>query len=413
MKILNLSTSDAKAGGFIGAYRLHIGLLNNNIDSNLIVNKKYSDDFTVKGPQTNTKKWINFLKPWIANLLIKFLRTPNKSAHFINLFPSNLPNFINESDADLVILHCVYWEMISISEIGKIQKPIVWTLHDQWPFYGTEHFPYSDNDKRYIYGYTSKNRPRYEKGLDFQKWTWKRKLKHWYDKPMSIVSCSNWLAERARSSYLFKQKQVEVIPNGVDTNIYKPIDKITARKILNLPQYKKIVLFGAMSATSDKKKGFHLLHPALQKFTENSNTKTAAVIFGASRPSDPPDFNMPTYYLSTLQDDWSLVLAYSAADLFVLPTMHDNLPYTIIESMACKTPCVSFSVGGLPDMIDHNVNGYLATPFDPEDLANGIQKILENDELRYEMAENCRRKTLKEFDVDVQVKRYLELFKSL
>ncbi|MCP3929873.1 MAG: glycosyltransferase, partial [Bacteroidetes bacterium] len=317
------------------------------------------------------------------------------------------------SDADIVILHWVGKEMLSIAEIGKINKPIIWRLADQWAFCGAEHYTLSEKDKRYIDKYLTTNRNRNEKGFDINRWTWKRKIKHWYNKPMTIVTGSNWLADCAKSSYLFKNKRVEVIPSGLDMNSYKPVDKKVARQILNLPMNKKLILFGSMGANIDKRKGFHLLQPALKYLKKNSNIDMATVIFGASMPKFAPDFGMPSYYLSVLQDEWSLVLAYSAADVFVLPTMHDNLPYTIIESMACSTPCVSFRIGGLPDIIDHDINGFLATPFNTEELAEGIQTIIENDTLREEMSTNSRQKALEEYDVNIQVNKYLQLFDTL
>src|SRR6056297_2142045 len=114
---------------------------------------------------------------------------------------------------------------------------------------------------------------------------------------MTIVTGSEWLAECAKSSYLHKNKKIEVIPSGIDINVYKPIDKQVAREILNLPQDKRLILFGSMSASSDPRKGFHLLLPALQALTEKSNISMAAVVFGASRPQKAPDFKMPSYYL--------------------------------------------------------------------------------------------------------------------
>lgn len=413
MKILYLSYSDIRGGASIGAYRLHQGFLNNQIKSNLVVHKKFSDDFTVFGPHTNFKKIVNYLKPQFIKIVLKTQKHRNKVDHSINLLPSNLHKFINKSDADIVILHWVGAEMISIAEIGKITKPLVWRLADQWAFCGAEHYTLPGQDVRYREGYTKQNKSEGDKGLDIDKWTWKRKVKHWLNKDMTIVTGSKWLADCARVSYLHRNKKIEVIPSGINTNVYKPIDKQIARDILNLPQDRKLILFGSMSASSDPRKGFHLLQPALQKLTEKSNIDMAAVVFGASRPQQAPDFQMPCFYLSILQDDWSLALAYSAADVFVLPTMQDNLPYTVIEAMCCQTPCVSFEIGGLPEMIDHMENGYLAPPFDTEALAEGLQLILEKDQLRQNMSIQCREKALQEYDVNVQVSRYMNLFDNI
>jgi len=413
MKILYLSTNDIKGGAALGACRLHHGFLRRGINSTLLVSKKYSDDYTVVGPVKNFRTILNSIKGEVEKTILSLQKTPNPYKHSLNLFPSGLVKYINQSDADFVILHYIAQEMISIADIAKINKPIVWRLSDQWAFCGAAHYTLEEEEIRCIEGYSRNNRPTDHKGLDIDRWTWQRKKKHWLHKPLTIVTGSRWLAECARKSYLFKDKVIKAIPSGLDMDIYKPVDKLTARSILNLPLDKKLILFGSMSAASDKRKGFHLLLPALYEFAENSGLEAAAIIFGASKPKNPVNFKMPAYYLSVLQDDWSLVLAYSAADVFILPTMQDNLPFTVMEAMACGTPSISFNVGGLPDLIEHEVNGYLAEPFDPKDLANGLSYLLSNDSVRKTMSENCRQKALDEYSVDVQVDRYLELFQTI
>lgn len=414
MKILYLSTSDIIGGGARGAYRLHRGFLSNGVDSKLIVNNKYSDDYTVIGPKNKFQAAVNRVRPYIAGVLLKLQSDQNTIIHSVNILPSKLVNYINNSDADLVMLHWIGAEMISIEEIGKIKKKIVWRLADQWAFCGAEHYILPSQDPRYIEGYSRSNRPKEHKGIDIDQWTWKRKVKHWSQKQITIVTGSKWLAECAEASYLFSNQRIEVIPSGLDITVYKPLDKNFARKALNLPLDKKIILFGSISATSDTRKGFHLLLPALQNLTKYLKfDKVATVIFGASEPREVPDFKFPYYYLSSLYDDWSLVLAYSAADVFVLPSMQDNLPYTLLESMSCGTPCVGFNTGGISDIIEHKINGYLAKAFDPIDFSNGIQFILENQDIKNEMAKKCRQKAIEEYDVNVQVKRYLKLFDTL
>ena len=413
MKILYLSTYDINGGAALGAYRLHRGFLRRGIDSTLLVNKKYSDDYTVIGPVKKFRTIYNSIKVEIEKAILKFQKNPSTYKHSINFFPSGLVNRINQSDVDFVILHYIGQEMISIADIGKINKTIVWRLADQWAFCGAEHYTLEEEETRNVEGYSASNRPKGYKGIDIDSWTWRRKKKYWLHKPMTIVTGSRWLAECAKKSFLFKNKTVKAIPSGLDMDIYKPVDKKIARSILNLPKDKKLILFGSMSAASDKRKGFHLLLPALQTFVKNSDLDAAAIIFGASKPKNPVNFNMPAYYLSVLQDDWSLVLAYSAADVFILPSMQDNLPFTVMEAMACGTPSVSFNIGGLPDMIEHDITGYLAEPFKTDDLANGLIRILSNDSLRNKMSDNCRQKALREYSVDVQVDRYLELFHQI
>ena len=413
MRVLYISTYDIKGGAARGAYRLHRGFLENGVQSRLLVNNKYSEDITVTGPESEIGKALSTIRPYLAKWLLKLQSSPNTFPHSINVFPSNLVRYINTSDADVVLLHWIGHEMISIREIGRIKKKIVWRLADQWAFCGSEHYTVRGEDRRYIEGYLVRNKPDGHRGLDLDRWTWKRKAKHWLDKPMTVVTGSRWLADCAKASVLFRNKEVNVIPSGLDIGVYKPADKMYARRVLNLPMDKKLVLFGSLSATSDLRKGFHLLLTALDSLAEQAKAEVSAVVVGASKSEQEPNCKLPFHYLSTLKDDWSLVLAYSAADVFVLPTMQDNLPYTVIEAMSCGTPCVSFAVGGLPEMIEHNVNGYLARPYDCEDLANGMRIILEDDRLHSTMSQECRQKALTKYDVNIQVKSYLKLFEEL
>lgn len=413
MKVLYISTSDIDGGAAIGAYRLHRGFLQNGIESTLLVNKKLSDDFTVIGPQTRFRKALNLFKPYLGKAILSLQKTPNAFLHTINLIPSGLVSRINQSDADLVILHWIGREMLSVEDIGKINKPLVWRLADQWAFCGAEHYALPAQEKRFIEGYTSHNRPDEHKGFDIDRLTWNRKKKYFLRKEMSIVCGSRWLEECARKSYLFRKKRIELIPTGLDTSVYKPINKRVAREILNLPQNKKIILFGAILAISDERKGFQFLVSALNNFMKISDVEVIALIFGASEPQKPTRFGMPTYYLSTLHDDWSLAVCYSAADVTLVPSLLEAFGQTASESMSCGTPVVAFDATGLKDIVDHKENGYLAKPFQAEDLANGLKFILENDEMRLDMSKQCRKKALQEYSVDVQVSRYLNLFHDL
>lgn len=414
MKILYLSTSDIAGGAARGAYRLHKGLINKGVDSTLLVQEKVTDDFTVHGPRNNLHKAIARARPYIMKPFLKLQKTTNTVEHSVNLLPSGLVRRINSMEADIVQMHFVGHEMISICEIEKIKKPIVWRLADMWAFCGAEHYTSHEGDLRYQEGYKAENRIYGHKGIDIDRWVWNRKMKYWHGKHMTIVTGSKWLRDCAKSSVLFKNKKIEVIPSGLDINVYKPIEKNQARNILNLPLDKKIVLFGAMSATSDKRKGFHLLQPALIQMSQTEFSKNMElVVFGASSPRDPLNMGMKTHYTGRMYDDYSLALLYSAADVLIAPSLQDNLPYSVIESLACGTPCVAFNVGGMPDMINHKESGYLAKPYESRDLAQGIIWILEDENRHKMLSVNARKKAEQEYAVEVQVERYLKLYKEV
>lgn len=231
---------------------------------------------------------------------------------------------------------------------------------------------------------------------------------------MVIVATSHWLADMARSSSLFKDLRIEVIPNGIDTERYKPIIKKTARSTYNLPEDKHLILFSAFSATSDKRKGNQFLVPALKKMVQEGwGAKTELIIIGASEPENPPDFGMKVHYMGQLHDEISQVLLYSAADVVVAPSMQENLSNTVMESLACGTPVVAFDIGGMPDMVDHEISGYLATPFESSDLADGIRWVLEDADRHDMLSQRARQAAVERYALQTIAHRYSALYQSI
>ena len=282
-----------------------------------------------------------------------------------------------------------------------------------WPFTGGCH--YSGECDRYTQSCGVCPQLHSNQNWDISRWVWQRKNKAWKNLNLTIITPSRWLADCAKNSSLFEDLRIEVIPYGLDTKKYKPLDKQFARNLLGLPVDKQIVFFGAMSATSDRRKGFHLLLPALQKLSQFQvwQDRLELAVFGASQPINPPNFGFRTHYLGRLNDDISLALVYSAADVFVAPSIQDNLPNTVMEALACGTPCVAFKIGGIPDMIEHEQNGYLAQPFDVEELATGIAWVLEDSERYHKLCDRAREKVEQEFTLEIQASKYLKLYNEI
>ena len=225
---------------------------------------------------------------------------------------------------------------------------------------------------------------------------------------MTVVCPSNWLADRARQSALFGDKRVEVIPYGIDTNVFRPIEQGQARAALGLPPDARIILFGAWE--NSRRKGLQHLTEALAVLARrNAQPPPHVVSFGFPWQADSVA-GMPVTSLGRLDDASTLARAYAAADVFVHPSIADNLPTSVIESLACGTPCAAFRVGGLPDLIDHGRNGYLAQPFDPAALAEGIEWGLASGP---EVRARARAKVEAQFDQALQARRYLDLFAGL
>ncbi len=412
LNALLLSIADGGGGAARSAYRLHQGLCKTDIDSRLLVQARVTDDPTVITHQSKIDKGLASLRPAVNSLPLKLFTQADSKTYSLQWLPDRVAAKVNQINPEVINLHWICDGFLSIETLPKFKRPLVWTLHDMWPFTGGCH--YSGDCDRYTDHCGHCPQLGSVKSSDFSSWVWQRKKKAFNALDLTLVTPSQWLADCSQSSPLFKDYRIEVIPNGLDLQIYKPIDSQLARQILNLPQDKKLILFGAIQATSDRRKGFHLLQPALQRLKQLQNIEdTHIVIMGASAPIQPINLGFETHYLGTLKDDYSLALAYAAADVFVGPSLQDNLPNTVLEAIACGTPCIAFNIGGMPDLIGHQRNGYLAQPFEIEDLAQGIDWILRDPVRWQELSEFSRTKAEQEFTLELQASRYRELFHEL
>ncbi|AEE26584.1 glycosyltransferase family 4 protein [Francisella hispaniensis] len=409
MKILIVNTSDIQGGAARAAYRLHRSLLDANIDSQMLVQSKASDDYTVITEDSRLRRYLNKLRPIIDGLPVRKYKHRIKTLFSPSWFGfNNIVTKINKINPDIVHLHWVNGGMLKIEDIARIKAPIVWSLHDMWAFTGGCH--YDEECQGFLKGCGSCKVLRSSSQNDLSKKVFKRKQKTFnIKKDITIIGLSSWLNECSKNSTLLKTKSHINLPNPIDTNIFKPFYKDKARELWNLPTGKKLVLFGAMSATSDPRKGFKELNEALQKIVKTDDIEL--VVFGSSKPTSAPDFSFKANYLGQLNDDVSLVTLYNAVDVMVVPSLQENLSNTIIESLSCGTPVVAFDIGGNNDMIDHNKNGYLAKPFDSQDLANGIEWILNSKDYDY-LCQNARYKVLREFDSKVVAQKYIQLYKE-
>jgi glycosyltransferase involved in cell wall biosynthesis len=411
MKILHINRSDIEGGAARAAMRLLNGICQQGFDGSLYVQRKSGDDPQVLGSNSTFSRLSG-----PARRLIEAVSTGRSLGKMKGLFsPAFLPDRlfprVSSLSPDIVHLHWVA-RMMRLETLSRFKVPIVWTLHDSWPFTGGCFLPAGCTRYRETCGRCPALGSSREE--DLSRRVWQRKRDAWKDLNMTIVAPSRWMAERAKASSLFRDARIEIIPNGLDTRIFQPTDKSTARESLSLPQEKKLILFGAKSAIKDRNKGFHLLAQALRHLAECGwRDEAELVVFGSSQPDPPPDLGIEAHFLGWQSEDATLALLYAAADVFVLPSIQENLPYAVMEAMACGTPCVAFRQGGVVDLIDHEQDGYLATPFDAGDLANGITYRLNGQNCRRKMAEEARRKIIKKFSMNLISNHHIRLYKDL
>jgi glycosyltransferase involved in cell wall biosynthesis len=413
MKVCLLSKSDGRGGAYAAVYRLHQGLLETGIDSTLLVSDKTRDDYTVLSPANTLIKGWTKLIPAVDRLPLSFYSQRQRTPYSIQWLPDRLVSRVAQINPDIINLHWINAGFVQIETLAKFKQPLVWTAHDMWPFTGGCH--YSGECNKYTQSCGHCPQLKSQQDGDISRWVWWRKAKAWKDINLTIVTPSRWLADCAKNSSLFQNLRVEVIANGLDIQRYKPLEKNLARNLLGLPQDKQLILFGAMTATGDRRKGFHLLLPALKKLNQGQigQDRLELVVFGSSQPLEPPNFGFKTHYLGRLNDDISLALVYAAADIFVAPSTEDNLPNTVMEALACGIPCVAFKIGGMSDMIEHQQNGYLAHPYDIEDLSKGINWVLEDTQRYNQLCIHARQKVKREFTLELQAEKYLDLYSDI
>lgn len=409
MKILIVNESDKQGGAARAAYRLHRSLLAQDIDSHMLVQNKSSDDFTVIADVGKITKGFNKLRPILDSIPVSFYKNRTNTLFSTSWLPfANIVDKINEINPDIVHLHWICGGMLKIEDLKKIKAPIVWTLHDNWAFTGGCHIMWECEKYKDNCGACPRIGSKNEN--DLSRKTYNRKQKTFSQiKNMTVVGLSKWLNECSKNSSLLKEKQHVNLPNPIDTNIFKPFDKNKAKELWNLPKNKKLVLFGANSATSDINKGFKELKEALDNLEDNN---IEFVVFGSSEPKKSQKFGFKTHYLGHLHDDVSLVTLYSAVDVMIVPSLQEAFGQTASEAMSCATPVVAFGHTGLLDIVDHKTNGYLAKPFDTKDLKDGIKWVLNNENYD-ELCTNARNKVFREFDSVFVSKKYIELYKDI
>jgi len=410
MKILIVNISDLNGGAARAAYRLHKALLAEKVDSQMLVQYKHSDDHTVLSMSEGKLSYAwSVVRSGFDALPLKAYKERSKTEFSVSRTPfSGLVERINTINPDILHLHLVVGAMLKLEDIVKIKVPIVWTLHDMWLFTGGCH--YTETCERYkelcgnckVLGSTK------EEDLSRKIFMKKEKIFPIIEN-MNIVGLSKWLHTCAKDAPLLHDKKHIQLPNPIDTEQFKPLEKREARRLWNLPLEKKLVLFGAIGATSDPRKGFFYLKEALLHLERDD---VELIIFGSSEPKERLDLGFKQHYMGLLYDEVSLISLYSAVDVMVVPSMEENLSNAIMESLACATPVVAFNIGGNADMIEHQKSGYLVTPYKATDLARGIEFILDAPNYN-KLCHNAREKVVKNFENSIVAPQYIKLYQEV
>tara|TARA_Y100000389_G_C17467026_1_gene526595 strand:+ start:4814 stop:6070 length:1257 start_codon:yes stop_codon:yes gene_type:complete len=398
LRVLHVTAYDERGGAAIAASRLHFSLLTIGIESQMLVQQKSSNSSSVLTEKNFFSKKINRILSFLDTLPARILKR-NISNFSPALFSSfGLVKKINRLNPDIVHLHWICNAMLSIEDISKIKSPIVWTLHDNWAFSGGCHIMNACPN----HNFSNHNCGSAPNSI------FKRKKKTYLNKPdLAIVSPSKWLYELARNSELLREKLNTRIPNPSNMELFKPMNASEARGRWNLPKNKKIILCGALNLSSDLNKGLTYLRDAWNNLDDPS---VELVIFGCNDAQRQDlRFNGIVHFVGKISRENTLNTLYNAADLLIVPSKQENFSNTILESLSSGTPVVAFNVGGNSDLIQHQKNGYLARPYDIEDLINGINFILQNSSDK-DMRKHARARTEDFFNSDKVAQAYKDMY---
>ncbi|HEY0244262.1 MAG TPA: glycosyltransferase, partial [Mucilaginibacter sp.] len=378
LKVVHLNTYDGNGGAGRACMRLNRALLSQNIDSKIIVHYKFGKNPQIKTFNRNliqkgyTAATIVFERV-MAKRYLKPLRTPFSFAWF----GRSVIHHPDVKNADIIHLHWVNHGFLNpkhIAELAKLNKPIVWTFHDSNAFTGGCHVRYTCDHFLRECGYCPLlNKPSAD---DISHRVWLQKNEAYQGLPITVIAPSRWMKSSVQASSLMGGRLVDQISNTLETELFKPTDKKQAKQQAGLPTDKFIFLSGFMPSRKDLHKGTQYLLDSLQMLKDRLGAKAdeiELVVFGNRNTEDVPDFPFKTTFLGTISNDEQLANCYAAADAFLIPSLEDNLPYTVMESLACGTPVIAFTTGGIPDMVQHQYNGYLAEYRSAQSFADGME----------------------------------------
>ena len=387
LKVLHLSTFDTNGGAARAAYSLHRAMLHEGISSSMWVGRKGSDDPTVQQVSGGRIQVTSALDRQLWKLQRSTLKTWRSPARFSALSAEQ----INRSGSDIVNLHWVTDGFLSIEEIGKIRKPIVWSMYDMWPFSGTEHYGTDQLDSRWRSGYSPRNRPYDESGFDLDRWTYKRKFQHWRTGSQAIhmAPASTWLMEATQQSALMGDFPITKIPHVIDTEVFSPMSRSEARYKLGIQTNAPLALFLASAGTGDKRKGWDLLDQAVSEVLPRVPDLNILIV-GPQSNWISPISEAPIHWHGQVGSNRELALLYNAADVTVVPSREDNMPLTAMEAQSCGRPVVAFSIGGLADIVDDGATGFLAPRNDTHQLARCLLEALTGYQATKEMGIRAR-----------------------
>jgi glycosyltransferase involved in cell wall biosynthesis len=413
MNVLMLSHSDSGGGAAIAARRLMDGLNETGVGAHMLARRSNGALHT-----TTTSRFLpNPLADRLCIALDKLplIRYPGRDGtpFSVQWLPDRLVSHIDRMAPDLVNLHWIGHGYVRPATLSKLNRPLVWTLHDVWPFTGGCHVNLGCT--RYEDQCGACPRLGSSNTEDLSRSLWRQKQSAYTGTELTLVAPSTWMADCAGRSPLFRDVRIEVIPNGLNIEVFAPADKHQSRARHRLPPDKKLVLFVVAASRRVSHKGFDVFEAATRHLESSRNTRNEIelVLAGPAATAGSIPARLRRNVVGRIDDDSAMAALYTAADVTVVPSRQENLSQVALESLACGTPVVAFDTTGLPDIIHHGKNGYLARPFDAEDLAHGVDWVLDEPERYDSLSTTGYREVRRDFDIRTVAARYRSLFDDL
>lgn len=412
MRVVHLSTYDMLGGAARAALRLHRALLSTGTDSHMLVRRRFGEaDDRIHAPHGFVENRAARIRRRLDGLIGRVFGASQQPKFSPALTPDGLNARIKRLSPDVLNLHWVNDGLLKTTSIASMPCPVVWTLHDMWPFTGGCH--YSGDCNRFTNSCGFCPLLATPREHDVSRSVWRAKEKAYSLRTMTIVAPSRWMADKARRSSLFRDHEIHVIPNSLDFVTFRPLDREIARKALGLPDRKRIILGGSVSFRTDPRKGFHHFEKICRELSELSPDDYQFVVFGGRVRESFHSGGITVTDIGTIETEERMAQVYSAADVFVSVSREDNLPNTIMESLACGTPVAAFSIGGIPDMVHDGENGLLEDRIDPVRLAYRIHDLTSNQSLLEENRRYASERCQADYSPDVIANKYREIYSSL
>lgn len=400
MKIIHLNQSDKEGGASIASYRLHKSLLKHAVKSEFWVDKKISNDATVKIKLNFFERYARRMSNWCSKQIVKAIGIKQKSYFNLGIFGSSWIHYLNNSDADIVHLHWLGNEILSLRQIHKINKPCLVTLHDEWilgyGFHIYSHQAYFKKETliyKLITNYLRKIREKY------------------HDKNLYLIAPSKFMSNLIKNNHLYKKNKYKTIGHSISQDNWIPVSREIAKREIGVPIKNYSILFSSFGGEKDLNKGFKDFSYAVKEFQNiNPNIDISLIFVGDFNDSSIKDIGIPSISMGILKNKHDLINTYCASDVVLVPSKYESFGLVAQEACILGIPVVAYENSGIADFIFHKENGYLAKNFDHGDLANGLNFWYKNNSKKL-IDQN--RNILMKYSEERIVQEYINVYKEL